>query len=287
MSSRRLLPAIDKPPAYRYPCRTAEEILSRIHKECGPIREEIHCRGEHTVILLPKAVKDMDHYFETGDCTPHNCLEGKMRLAVRHFADKQGRHTWVVVRCYPLYLAERTPTFCSVAGRGEDDGILGRIRKEVQWHNRNALKHNVDRYGYLRDPFLRELGDIEDNGDDIHSHPGISVRFSAIDLADNQSTSDHPQIHMIIDPINVKYNAMMGVNAEPVRIIFCRSFCDASKTQDDFTDFLATGSRLFRRKGSRSSFRMYFDSQKNAHIKMHARFRRGSDEAALIEAFLT
>lgn len=263
-----------------------------LKKESGLSARMVYGHGAHTVFVLPDAKQELFTYFKFGKgYRATNRDEQKAKLYGHRFIDENNHYVFLISRAAYIYPAVRGRTFVATSGKNEDDFMEHRLRTEQMSVNQHEARYNTDKNGHVIDIGVEYYGKTIIVGN-THTHSDFGCNPSARDLAANESTADIPYAYLICDPIREDFSAMVGVKAEPARIVFLDTIIEeaprnvgyeigsyAGKNGTGISQ-IATECRAFlKNPGVRGGFRMFYDANGKAHVKFHARFSCTRDSA--------
>ncbi len=261
------------------------EFLQTIKSECGLSSFRAFGHGPHVVIVLPDAKEEIYTYFKVGKgYRAVNKDEQQADLYGHVFSYKKDKYVFLLTRAAYIYPAQRQRTFVATSKENEDDFMAYRLRLEQAVVNRNEVQCNRDEKGNVIDIGVEHYGPSERVGQ-IHTHPDLGCFFSSTDIISNESTSQVPYAYLVCDPIRNDFLAMVGKNCEPARILFfesteysksqasdfCINTCERSKSIS-ISQVASICRDFLKNPGVHGKFRMFYDSQRRAHMKFHVRF---------------
>ncbi len=270
--------------------------LQTIKSECGLSAFQAFGSGQHFVIVLPDAKEEIYTYFKVGKgYRAVNIDEQQADLYGHVFSYKKDKYVFLLTRAAYIYPAQRQRAFVATSGDNEDDFMAHRLRLEQAVVNKNEVQCNRDENGYVIDIGVEKYGPSKRVGQ-IHTHPDLGCFFSSTDMLSNESTSQVPYAYLVCDPIRNDFLAMVGRKGESAKILFFDSTEYYKPHTNDFdlkpydvekrisfTQVATLCREFLKTPGVHGRFRMFYDSQRKAHIKFHARFVCPDNSATIFD----
>lgn len=208
------LPRMDRPKK-TYTQMSLKGILSKIQKQCAPAVIQTFGKGNHILVIPPRATVELMQMLDYGFWSPVNVYELQFVGEVHVF--QEGDHyIHVVTHFIRVYSLDRGRTHSTVCAGG-DNTALKFVEKEEEIFHKFEAKYNTDANGYTVDPFVHYGPTIRAFHGHIHSDLGVF--FSPTDRNSNYSAANFPAITFVCDPIRKQMKAMVGMEGEDVKII--------------------------------------------------------------------
>lgn len=267
-STKLSRPIVHKPPPLSL--MDVNDAICLLKSRCAPFEMNVVSEGANVCIVLPQAVKEMKTFFNVGHRTPNNYLEARAKLFGHKYRDSTGKLLFIVTKCMYIYCPVREHTFVQTTIDGAPDAMEYYLKRELGFFNKYERERNHDVNDFEYNPFIQSAGVSQIIGG-IHSHPGFGAFNSDIDHAENESTVNCPQLYMVVDPINVEYDAICGVGGEKCGIILLENIPKPKQEENKLSTFINSGVELLNSKGVDGNWRITYDKNNVCSIKLSAK----------------
>ncbi len=215
------MPPKRRKPPKTYPICSWKRALERIQSQCGPVHiAERHGKGEHKVIFLPEAARELEVMVSYGRRSPMNAKEQKYTGYGHYLMDENGHVTVIVKHLIEIQTMNRSPVSASNLGpNGEYNPGLDFLAYHREEFLRTEDRYNTDAWGHPVDPFLSLCGPSEFVLEG-HTHPDLGVFYSRTDQVSGAArAASLPVCIFVCDPIRREMLGSIGRNFEEAEVI--------------------------------------------------------------------